>query len=70
MCNELAWRGVWLAIIVLAAALVGLVAGLLSWAGGMNPANAVLAGGGAFAGGVLLLLSAVQFVAGAEARRQ
>ncbi|MFG3423349.1 hypothetical protein [Micromonospora sp. NPDC048063] len=46
------------------AGLVGVAAGLLAWAGGLNPPTAVLTGGGGFAGTVLLILTAVQFTTG------
>lgn len=57
-------RGLWLAIAALAAVLVGATAGLLAWAGGLNPPTAVLTGGAGFAGTVLLVLTAVQFTTG------
>jgi hypothetical protein len=50
-------RSVWLAIATLTAVIVGAAAGLLSWAGGLNPPNAILAGGGAFGGALLLILT-------------
>jgi hypothetical protein len=58
-------RGLWLAITVLAAVLVGAGGGLLAWAGGMNPPTAILTGGGAFTGTVLLVLAMLRFVTGA-----
>lgn len=58
-------RGLWLAIAILAAVLVGAAAGLLSWAGGLNPPNAVLAGGGAFGGAVMLAVALLRFGGGA-----
>jgi hypothetical protein len=60
-------RIIWLAIILLAAAMVGCVGGLLSWLGGMNPANAVLAGAGSFGSAILLILSMFHFVTGPKA---
>jgi hypothetical protein len=57
-------RGLWLAIAALTAVLVGATAGLLAWAGGLNPPTAVLTGGGGFAGTILLILTAVRFTAG------
>ncbi|MEU8048095.1 hypothetical protein AB0B71_28610 [Micromonospora echinofusca] len=57
-------RGLWLAIATLTAALVGATAGLLAWAGGLNPPTAVLTGGGAFAGTVLLVLTVIRFTTG------
>jgi hypothetical protein len=59
-------RGLWLAITVLAAVLVGSAGGLLAWAGGMNPPTAVLTGGGAFTGTALLVLTMLRFTTGAE----
>ncbi|GAB3866672.1 hypothetical protein GCM10029963_79380 [Micromonospora andamanensis] len=38
--------------------------GLLAWAGGMNPPTAILTAGGAFAGTILLILTAVRFTTG------
>ncbi|MEU7935264.1 hypothetical protein [Micromonospora echinofusca] len=57
-------RGLWLAIAALTAGLVGAAAGLLAWAGGLNPPTAVLTGGGSFAGTMLLILTAIQFTTG------
>jgi hypothetical protein len=59
-------RGLWLAITVLAAVLVGSAGGLLAWVGGMNPPTAILTGGGAFAGTVLLVLTMFRFTTGTE----
>jgi hypothetical protein len=56
-------RGLWLAISVLTAVLVGFAGGLLAWASGLNPPAAVLSGGGSFAGTVLLLLTVLRFAA-------
>ena len=58
-------RGLWLAITVLTAVLVGTAGGLLAWAGGMNPPTAILTGGGTFTGTVLLVLTVLRFTAGA-----
>jgi len=57
-------RGLWLAIVVLAAALVGAAGGLLAWNGGAIPPLAILTGAGAFSGTVLLFLAMLRFVAG------
>jgi hypothetical protein len=57
-------RALWLAITMLAAALLGASAGLLSWLGGMNPPNSILAAAGAFAGTMLLILAVVHFLSG------
>jgi hypothetical protein len=56
-------RPLWLAYILLAATLVGITAGLLSWLGGMEPPTAILAGGGAFSAAALLMLSLQRFLA-------
>jgi hypothetical protein len=60
--SDLATRGIWLALAVLAAALVGSVGGLLSWIGGMNPAQAILAGAASFGATTILLLKVIRFV--------
>ncbi|GIJ40505.1 hypothetical protein [Micromonospora andamanensis] len=57
-------RALWLAIATLAASVVAATAGLLAWAGGMNPPTAILTAGGAFAGTILLILTAVRFTTG------
>jgi hypothetical protein len=54
-------RSLWLAITVLTAVIVGGVSGLLAWAGGMNPPMAILTGGAAFSGTVLLVLTVLRF---------
>jgi hypothetical protein len=54
-------RGLWLAVTVLTAALVGITAGLLAWAGGLNPPTAILTGGAAFGSTVLLVLAVLHF---------
>lgn len=51
----------WLAVILLASALVGIVAGFLTWLGGANPANAILAAGAAFSATALLAITLIQF---------
>ena len=43
-------RVVWTAIIMLGALILACVAGVLSWFGGANPPNAVIAAGAAFGG--------------------
>ncbi len=58
-------RALWLACILITALIVGLVAGVLSWAGGMNAPTAVLTGSGAFSAGALLMLSLVKFATAA-----
>jgi hypothetical protein len=62
--NDPAVRGLWLAITTLAAVIVGAAGGLLGWAGGMNPPTAILTGGGAFAGTILIILTVLRFNAG------
>ena len=57
-------RGLWLAIVMLAAVLVGAAGGLLAWGGGANPPMAILTGAGTFSGAVLLFLAMFRFVAG------
>ncbi|WFF08037.1 hypothetical protein O7622_05540 [Micromonospora sp. WMMD1076] len=52
----------WILVILLAAALVSNVAGLLVHASGANVPFAVLAGGGAFGTTVLLLLAIGNFL--------
>ncbi len=58
-------RGLWLAITVLSAVLIGTAGGLLAWIGGLNPPTAILTGGGTFAGTVLLVLTMLRFTTGA-----
>ncbi|WP_112604654.1 hypothetical protein [Micromonospora noduli] len=65
--SDPAIRGIWLAITALAGVIVGTAAGILGWAGGLNAPTAVLTGGGAFAGTILLVLTALRFTAGADA---
>jgi hypothetical protein len=60
--NDPATRALWLAITIIAATLVGALAALLSWASGGSVPGALLVGGGAFAGTVLLVLTAIKFV--------
>lgn len=60
-------RWVWMLLILLAACLVGGVAGLLAHAAGSNVPGAILTGGGAFAGTVALLLGIAHFVGGGPA---
>lgn len=57
-------RALWLAIATLAASIVAAATGLLAWVGGMNPPTAILTAGGAFAGTLLLILTAVRFTTG------
>ncbi|MBW4704569.1 hypothetical protein [Micromonospora sp. RL09-050-HVF-A] len=59
-----ALRSLWLAIVALTAVLVGATAGLLAWAAGLNPPTAILTGGSAFAGTILLVLTVLRFATG------
>ena len=57
-------RSVWIALVLIVATLVGAGAGLLAHAGGANIPTAVLTGGGAFAGTILLLLALLNYALG------
>jgi len=57
-------RAVWIALILLCAAFVAVAAGLLAYAGGANVPTAILTGGGAYAGTVLLLLALAHYAVG------
>lgn len=57
-------RAVWLAIMVQTAAGVGVAAGFLSWRGGMNVAQATLAGATAFGGSLALLITVGYYLSG------
>jgi hypothetical protein len=61
-------RVLWLALSVLFALFLGASGGVLSWLGGMNPPNAVLAGAGAFAGTLALVLAVIHYLAAPEPR--
>ncbi|BCJ58214.1 hypothetical protein [Micromonospora endophytica] len=50
------------AIALLAALLIAAGATWLAWFGGANPANAALAGGGAFTATVFLMIALIQFL--------
>lgn len=54
-------RWTWVLLILLAAGIVGGIAGLLSHAAGNNVPGAILTGGGAFAGTVALLLAIAHY---------
>ncbi|SNT61870.1 hypothetical protein SAMN05216276_10864 [Streptosporangium subroseum] len=56
-------RAIWLAIILLAAVIIGLAGGVLSWLGGATPAGAILFGAGGLAATVLLAITIVNFMA-------
>jgi hypothetical protein len=55
-------RPLWAALLVLTAAAVGGVAGMLAAAGGTAAPNAVLTGSGAFASAMILLLAIAHFL--------
>ncbi len=57
-------RWMWALVIVLAAALVAVLAGLLVWGDGATVPTVVLAGGSAFGATVLLLMKIGSFVEG------
>jgi len=54
-------RSIWIALILIAAVIVGAGAGLLVYATGAEVATAVLSGGVTFAGTVMLLLALAKF---------
>jgi len=56
-------RGLWLAVFALTALVVGLIAGVLTWAAGAGVLAAIFAGAGGFVGTIVLLLAAAEFVA-------
>jgi hypothetical protein len=55
-------RGLQVAITIVAAFVIGLCAGGLSWLSGVTVAGAVLTGGGTFAGVVALILVILTFL--------
>jgi hypothetical protein len=57
-------RFIWIVLILIIAVIVGTGAGLLVFATGAHIALAILAGGGAFAGTVKLLLDLMNFAYG------
>jgi len=57
-------RWVWVLVMLLTAALVAVIAGLLAFAGGAVVPTAVLTGGGAFAGTIAVLLGLAHFLNG------
>jgi predicted branched-subunit amino acid permease len=59
-----ATRAVCVALVLLAAAVVSIIAGLLACAGGAEVPNAVIVGGCAYAGAVGLLLSLLKYATG------
>jgi hypothetical protein len=60
-------RPLWLAIFVLAAAVIGVAAGMLAFAGGTNLPLSVVAGGTAFGGCLALLLALAHYLRAAGA---
>jgi hypothetical protein len=60
-------RPIYIALILIVGVIIGTAAGVLSFAGGANIPTAVIAGGAAFAGAVLLLLALMKFAIGGSA---
>jgi hypothetical protein len=58
----LALRGAWLGLTLLVAVLAGVTGGILSWLGGINIPQAIIAGAAAFAGTTALILSMARFL--------
>lgn len=63
-------RSVWAAIIMVGAMVVGCLVGGLSWLGGTNPPNAVIAAGTCFCGLTSFGLTVFEFLTGERARRE
>lgn len=61
-------RRVWAAIIMLGALVVAGMAGVLSWFGGTNPPNAVIAAGAAFCGLTSFGFTVFEFLNGDRTR--
>lgn len=55
-------RALWLAIIVVTGFIVAVIAGGLAWIGGVSTAMAILTGGAAFSGFILLALTVANFL--------
>jgi hypothetical protein len=55
-------KPIWMAIIVIAAALIGVAGGMLSWLADSSVPSAFLTGGASFGGAVLLMLAVVYFL--------
>ena len=55
-------QAVWLAISLLTSALAAAAGGWLSWLGGLNAANCVLAGGSAFGATLVIMIVVIQFL--------
>jgi hypothetical protein len=67
MCSEgsdpnVGHRGLQAAVVLLAAFVMGLCAGVLSWLGGMSVAGAVLAGFAASGAVALFILTVLRFI--------
>jgi hypothetical protein len=60
-------RAIWIAMTVIIGVIVGSAAGLLTFVTGAGIATAVLAGGGAFAGTVVVSLALLNFAYGKSA---
>ncbi|MBF5029609.1 hypothetical protein IRY44_07640 [Micromonospora sp. ANENR4] len=62
MSNNVATRVLLLVVAVLTASLIGVVAGLVSYAIEPNVGKALLTGGTAFGGSLVLMITALNFV--------
>ena len=60
--TEAPLRAIWLAIVVLASAALGVAGGLLSFCGGAGLSNAVLAAGGGFLASATLGIKMLAFM--------
>ncbi|MEV7230928.1 hypothetical protein AB0M79_28505 [Polymorphospora sp. NPDC051019] len=55
-------RALWLALAALTATLLGTAAGIISWIGSRDVGSGLLVGGAAFSGGLLLIITSINFV--------
>lgn len=55
--EDLQFRSLWLALMIITSLIVGMAAGMLSWAGGDNAFTAVRTGGASIGGSMLVLLA-------------
>ncbi|MEU8262022.1 hypothetical protein AB0C02_15530 [Micromonospora sp. NPDC048999] len=62
MGNGTATRVLLLVVAILAASLIGMIAGWVTWANQPSAGKALLAGGGAFGGAMVLMITAFNFV--------
>jgi hypothetical protein len=62
MPDDLALRAIWLAIALLTATITGTGTGVLSRLAGVHTAKAVIAGGTAFGGTLLLILATLNYL--------